>query len=124
MISPVRHTSLFSQSGELEEPTKEDDPYQMDDYYSRKMSDEELIKSEEEATAYTAGSSASSVVGSLEAHSKAFIDKVRISSLCSFTEWQYMQFAIELRIYTSHGLGCRIWNLDQLYLRLQNFDLW
>ena len=109
MISPVRHTSLFSQSGELEEPTKEDDPYQMDDYYSRKMSDEELIKSEEEATAYTAGSSASSVVGSLEAHSKAFIDKVRISSLCSFT-------------VTVHAVCHRTQNLHQSWLRLQDLE--
>ena len=46
------------------------------------------------------------------------------SPVSAVSLWQYMQFAIELRIYTSHGLGCRIWNLDQLYLRLQNFDLW
>ena len=54
----------------------EGDPYQMDDYYSRKITDEELSKTEEEAAAYTSGSSGSSVMGSLEAQSKAFIDKV------------------------------------------------
>lgn len=86
-ISLVSHFSLFSQSVDLEEPTKENDPYQMDDYYSRKISDEELSKAEEDAIAYTPGSSSSSVMSSLEAHSKAFIDKVRISNICKFMVW-------------------------------------
>ncbi|KAK7507101.1 hypothetical protein BaRGS_00001952, partial [Batillaria attramentaria] len=57
-----------------DEPTLESDPYQMDDYYSRKINDEEVSKAEEEAAAYESRSA--TVMGSLEAHTKTFIDKL------------------------------------------------
>lgn len=54
----------------------ESDTYQMDDYYSRKITDEEISKAEEELTSYASESSSSSVMTILEVQSKAFIDKV------------------------------------------------
>ncbi|XP_076441888.1 uncharacterized protein LOC143280953 isoform X3 [Babylonia areolata] len=55
----------------MDEPTVEGDPYQMDDYYGRKITDEKLSKAEESG----AGGYPSSV-GSLEAQSTAFIEKL------------------------------------------------
>jgi hypothetical protein len=54
----------------VDEPTLENDPFQMDDYNSRKINDEDLLK-EEEAEAAKA-----SVMGNLESKSRAFLDKV------------------------------------------------
>ncbi|KAK7103334.1 hypothetical protein V1264_018253 [Littorina saxatilis] len=66
---PVDEVTPPSTEQVNEEPTVEGDPYQMDDYNSRKINDGKLDKAEEEAAVYSSGN-----VRSLEARSKAFID--------------------------------------------------
>ncbi|XP_025104697.1 transport and Golgi organization protein 1 homolog isoform X2 [Pomacea canaliculata] len=75
--SPPSADNVYDQEIQVpEEPTLESDTYQMDDYYSRKITDEEIAKAEEELTAYASESSSSSVMTILEVQSKAFIDKL------------------------------------------------